>query len=65
MTLNKIVKRELEVAFSRKTQPIWMRIIKYILILALGYFLWRTHWFWITFTSLLFVSLCVHFFYRY
>jgi len=32
MPLSKTIKRELEVAFSKDAQPVWFRIVKYILL---------------------------------
>jgi len=37
MPLPPIIKRELEVAFSKDAQPIWFRIVKYILIGTMVY----------------------------
>jgi len=38
MPLNKIIKRELEVAFSKHAQPVWIRISKYIVLAGIVYF---------------------------
>jgi len=46
MPLPPIIKRELEVAFSKDAQPIWFRIVKYILIGTMVYFLWGTQLLW-------------------
>jgi hypothetical protein len=65
MPLNKAIKRELEVAFSKHAQPVWFRIIKYILLGLLFYFLWGTRLLWIIIGSMLVVGLALHFWYRY
>jgi hypothetical protein len=65
MTLNKTIKRELEVAFSKNPQPVWLRIAKYIPIAILVYFLWGTSLLWIILGSLIVIALTIHFFYRY
>lgn len=59
------MKREIEVAFSKHSQPIWFRIVKYILLAVLVYALWGTNLFWIVLAILLVVSLSLHFWYRY
>lgn len=39
------LRRELEVAFSRKAQPIWFRIAKWVIFLAITRRLYDTGWF--------------------
>lgn len=65
MALNKITKREIEVAFSKHSQPIWFRILKYILLGCLLYFLWGTKLLWIILIILLIFSMALHVWYRY
>jgi hypothetical protein len=65
MRLNEIIKRELEVAFSKQSQPAWFRISKYILLVAVLYFLWGSKWLWTIVLSMLGVALLLHFWYRY
>jgi O-antigen/teichoic acid export membrane protein len=65
MRLNEIIKRELEVAFSKNSQPAWFRISKYILLIAVLYFLWGSKWLWTIVLSMLGVALLLHFWYRY
>ena len=65
MVIPKVIKRELEVAFSKDSQPVWFRIAKYILLISLFYFLWGSRWLWIIFGTLLVASLSLHFLYRY
>ena len=40
---------ELRVAFSRKGPPIWIRVLKWMVLLLVGAYLWReSHvWWWI------------------
>ena len=47
MKFSEAIKRELEVAFSKHSQPIWFRILKYIVLGLLIYFLWGTNALWI------------------
>ncbi|HWA35088.1 MAG TPA: hypothetical protein VG737_13195 [Cyclobacteriaceae bacterium] len=64
MGLSKVVRRELEVAFSRKSQPLWLRIMKY-LVLGLGvYFFWGHEYFWQGLAAMIVLALAVHFWVR-
>ena len=65
MPLSPVIRRELEVAFSKRSQPVWFRIVKYIIIAVLVYLLWGSGWFWIVFGILFVLSLMLHFWYRY
>ena len=65
MPLNKIIKRELEVAFAKHAQRAWIRVLKYIILAAIIYFSWGTKWLWIILLALFAPALLVHFFYRY
>ncbi len=61
----KIIKRELEVAFSKDAQPVWFRIVKYILLGGLFYFLWGTKLLWIILLTLFVFGTSLHFWFRY
>jgi len=63
--MNKILKREFEVAFSKHAQPVWFRVVKYILLGSFIYFFRKSKWFWIILTVLFILSLLLHFWYRY
>jgi len=65
MPLSEIIKREFEVAFSKHSQPVWFRIVKYIVLAGLVYFLWGTKTIWIVLLVLFVLSLSLHFWYRY
>jgi len=65
MSFKKALKREAEVAFSKHSRPIWFRVLKYILLTCLIWFLWGNKWLWITLLILLVFSLSRHFWYRY
>ena len=65
MTFSKIMKRELEVAFSKHSQPVWFRIVKYVVLGTIVYLFWGNHWLWIILLILLIPSLSLHFWYRY
>jgi len=65
MSFKKAIKRELEVAVSKDSQPIWFRIVKYILLGCLLYFFWGTGLLWIILLVLFIFSMSLHFWYRY
>lgn len=65
MALGKTIKRELEVAFSKHSQPIWFRVFKYILLGAIVYFFWGTRLLWIILLIMFAVAMLLHFWYRY
>lgn len=62
--MHPLLKRELEVAFSKDAQPVWFRIVKYIALGFMFYFLWGSLWLWIILVSMLLVGGFVHFWYR-
>jgi hypothetical protein len=64
MSFNKIIKREVEVAFSKHAQPIWFRILKYILLGFFLYFFWRSKLFWIILLIVFVFGMILHFWYR-
>jgi len=61
----KIVRKEAEVAFSKNTQPVGFRIIKYVLLSILVYFTCTKPFFWWMISALFGLSLVIHFYYRY
>jgi hypothetical protein len=65
MALGKIIKRELEVAFSKHSQPIWFRVLKYILLGAILYFFRDTKLLWIILLIMFAFAMLLHFWYRY
>jgi len=65
MSISKIIKREIEVAFSKQSQPVWFRISKYILLALILYLFWGSKLLWIILLSLLVTALLLHFWYRY
>jgi hypothetical protein len=65
MPLNKKIKRELEVAFSKDSQPVWFRIAKYVVLIAAVYFFWESKLFWAIIAVLIALALILHLWYRY
>jgi hypothetical protein len=63
--MNYKVRREVEVAFSKHSQPIWFRILKYSLLALLIYFFYGDEEFWIGFGVFLVIAMILHFWYRY
>jgi hypothetical protein len=65
MALSKKVKREIEVAFSKHSQPVWFRVVKYILLGSALYFFWGNSLLWIILLIFFVFALLLHFWYRY
>jgi len=60
----KILRREVRVAFSRRAQPLWFRIFKWVVAISISVYLWRTPSFWWWILGSLGVGLTVHFIWR-
>jgi hypothetical protein len=65
MPFNKTIKREIEVAFSKRSQPLWFRILKYLLLGGIVYFFWGSKLLWIILLILFAFSMILHFWFRY
>jgi hypothetical protein len=64
MSARRIVKRELRVAFSPRAQPVWFRVVKWIVILSVIRMLWRSPYFWFWILGGLALGLTIHFIWR-
>ena len=64
MKFSKTIKREAEVAFSKHSQPIWFRILKYVLLGSVLYFFWGSKLLWISLVVMFAFAMCLHFWYR-
>ena len=64
MSMRNAIRRELRVAFSRKAQPVWFRIAKWILAIGISVLLWATPYFWLWILGALGLGLTVHFVWR-
>jgi amino acid transporter len=62
---SKIIKRELEVAFSKHAQPTWFRILKFVVLAFFIYFFWGSRMFWVILIILMILALLLHLWYRY
>lgn len=65
MTFSKTLKREIEVAFSKNAQPVWFRILKYIVLGGMLYFFWESKLLWIILLIMFVFAMVLHFWYRY
>ena len=63
--MNKTLRREIEVAFSKHSQPHWFRLTKWIVIIIGVYFLYDKEFFWSLVLFLTSVALAAHLFWRY
>ena len=57
-------RREVRVALSRKAQPIWFRVLKWIVIIALAVYFWASPHFWLYVAGALVIGLLLHLFWR-
>lgn len=64
MSWKKVINREVEVAFSKHAQPVWFRIVKYIVIISVLYFFWDSPWLWRGFAIFLLLGFVIHLWYR-
>lgn len=58
------IKRELRVAFSKRAQPIWFRIAKWIIFLGGAIALSGSGFLWYWVAALTVIGILVHFLYR-
>ncbi len=63
-TFSTAVRREFRVAFSRRAQPVWFRIVKWTCILTSVALFHGQPWFWWTLTGVALAGCCMHIFYR-
>lgn len=58
------IKQEVRVAFSRNVQPVWFRIVKWIVFLGVARRLYGTRWFGIAIVGGLVGGIGLHLMYR-
>ena len=46
-------------------QPVWFRILKYVLVFGMLYFLWGNKWVWMVLPATLVLGVVLHLWYRY
>ena len=63
--MNELIQRELRVAFSKKAQPVWFRIVKWVVFIGSAAALWNTNYlgWWILLMTV--AGLIVHLLWRY
>lgn len=61
---SEIINREIEVAFSKHSQPVWFRILKYVLLGTFLYFFWDSKYLWPILLGMFALALLLHFWYR-
>ena len=59
-----VLRREVRVALSRKAQPVWFRVLKWIAIVVFVFYFWASPHFWLYLAIALAFSLALHFFWR-
>lgn len=59
-----VVTRELRVAFSRRAQPLWIRLVKWPVLIGITWWVWRTPFRWAWLIGAPTLGLTLHFFYR-
>ena len=64
MSAGQGLKREMRVAFSRRAQPVWFRIVKWVIVIGVSVRFWRHPDFWWWLLGAFALSLSVHFFWR-
>jgi hypothetical protein len=64
MSVGKSLKREVRVAFSRRAQPVWFRVLKWVIAFGISVILWRTPYFWLWIVGSLGLGLTVHVIWR-
>jgi hypothetical protein len=62
--MRETIRRELRVAFSRRAQPAWFRVSKWIVLGALTFAFWRKPAYWRTLCAILPLALFLHLVYR-
>lgn len=60
----KTLRRELAVAVSLKTQPLWLRVVKWIVLIGVTLLLRDTRLFWWWILGLPVLGVALHLFYR-
>jgi hypothetical protein len=64
MTVRAAIRRELRVAFSRRAQPVWFRVVKWTVLLSLAVLLWPSPYFWWFIGGATAIGLAVHLVWR-
>jgi hypothetical protein len=64
MSIGQIIKREVQVATSPRAQPVWFRVLKWVVIVTLVVRYWGQTYFWWGLAAAFAFSLALHFTWR-
>jgi hypothetical protein len=64
MSAGNALKREMRVAFSRRAQPVWFRVVKWVILIGAIVMFRRAPYFWAWMLAALALALTVHFIWR-
>ena len=64
VSAGKTFRREARVALSRRAQPVWFRVLKWVIAVGVSVLLWRGSYFWLWILGAVVLSLTVHFIWR-
>jgi hypothetical protein len=64
MSFREALALEMRVAFSRNAQPVWFRVLKWIVLVAVGWSLWGGPYFWWCASAALVLALTLHLLWR-
>ena len=64
MTIQESLRREARVAFSPRSQPVWFRLLKWVIAIGISAALWRSPFFWWWILGALGLGVSVHFVWR-
>ena len=64
MPVGPTFRREMRVALSRKAQPVWFRVLKWVGIVALAVYFWASPRFWLYVAIAFVLGLVIHLFWR-
>jgi hypothetical protein len=59
------IKRELRIAFSKRGQPVWLRVVKWAVFVGVAVALFNTICFWFWVPGLPLVGIFIHLVYRF
>lgn len=65
MGMREFLRREMAVAFSKKAQPVWFRLIKWAVILFVAWNYWQAPYFGVCIAAAFLLGLALHLFWRY
>jgi hypothetical protein len=62
--MNTLIRKEFKVAFSKRAQPVWFRVVKWAVFILLSVFFYNQGYFWPWIAGMFILSMSVHFYYR-